>query len=241
MSIPEHIAIIMDGNGRWASIKREPRIAGHKAGIDSLYNIVEHSITLGIQCLTVYAFSSENWNRPRKEINLLLELFVDTIKKELDKLDQNGVKLCFIGEHSQLPKALQAGILQAEKRTEKNPVLCLNIAFNYGGRWEIVQACRRLVEQFSANQLTLNEINEHALTAEMQVNNAPDLLIRTGGEYRLSNYLLWQLAYTELHFTDILWPDFSPSDFDQALSWYAHRQRRFGQTPEQVSNLRAAR
>jgi len=235
-SLPRHVAIIMDGNGRWARQRKLPRITGHKAGVKTLRVIVEKAAKLGIEILTVYAFSSENWKRPGEEVSLLLELFMNALKSEVKDLDKNNVKLRFIGDRSRFPAKLQASIDKSEQQTAANTGLVLNVAANYGGRWDITQACRTLVEKQANGQI--QDINEEVLATELALSQfpEPELFIRSGGEHRISNYLLWQLAYTELYFTDTLWPDFDEQAFVTALAWYSKRERRFGQTSEQIKD-----
>jgi undecaprenyl diphosphate synthase len=226
----------MDGNGRWASNRQLPRAAGHKAGVKALRNVVELSINARLPILTVFAFSSENWRRPQSEVNLLMELFMTAIEEQAPDLAGNGVRLRFIGEREAFPDTLRTAMQAAENRTAGNRQLSLNIAANYGGRWDIVQACRALAERARNASLAPAEINEDLFGRQVCLGGEPepDLFIRTGGESRLSNYLLWQAAYTELYFTEVLWPDFGVAEFDRALAWYADRQRRFGRTSDQV-------
>jgi len=226
----------MDGNGRWADQRNLPRIAGHKAGVDALRHIVECAVERHIRILTVYAFSSENWRRPGDEVNLLLELFMNSLKSRVDDLDQNNVRLRFIGDRRRFPEKLRVSIDSAERRTAKNTGLTLNVAANYGGRWELTRAVVALLEKKLNQSLSLSDIDEDLLAAEMTLADCPDpeLFIRSGGEQRISNYLLWQLAYTELYFCDVPWPDFDAAQFDAALQWFANRQRRFGRTPRQL-------
>lgn len=231
-----HVAIIMDGNGRWAKSRHLPRAAGHKAGVKALRRIVEHSIDRGLHNLTVFAFSSENWRRPEKEVSFLMELFMTSLDEEVRELHENGVRLKFIGEREAFPTNLRAAMDRAEGLTRDNTGLTLTIAANYGGRWDITSACRKLAGQVADGTIAIDDINEKlfARNASMADEPEPDLFIRTGGESRISNYLLWQIAYTELYFTDVLWPDFDMHEFGRAVSWYAERQRRFGRTSEQV-------
>jgi undecaprenyl diphosphate synthase len=233
---PQHIAIIMDGNGRWANRRALPRIAGHRAGVENVRVIVERCAELGIKVLTLFAFSSENWRRPPTEVRLLLELFSVALEQEVERLDNNGVRLQVIGDRAGFPRKLQRKIDRAEKLTEANEALTLVIAANYGGRWDVTQATRRVAEEVSVGNLAPTEITEDTISKYLCVTNlpAPDLFIRSGGEQRISNYLLWQLAYTELYFTECLWPDFDAAEFDRALQSYALRQRRFGMTGDQI-------
>jgi undecaprenyl diphosphate synthase len=233
---PKHIAVVMDGNGRWASKRHLPRAAGHKAGVNATRKIVENCAKNQIQALTIFAFSSENWNRPEEEVSSLMALFVSTIMAEVKKLHKKNVCVQFIGERGRFSEKLQKSINEAELLTHENTGLHLNIAANYGGRWDIVNACRSIAEQLNDNRLTLQDIDETLFDSFISLHDmpAPDLFIRTGGEQRISNFLLWQLTYSELYFVDTLWPDFSDEDFDAALAWYAGRQRRFGKTGQQL-------
>lgn len=234
--VPGHVAIIMDGNGRWASGRNLPRAAGHNAGVKTLRKIVEHCVARKIDILTVYAFSSENWRRPKKEVSLLMELFMSSLKSEAQDLHKNNIVLRFIGECTAFPEKLQATIADAEALTADNTGLSLVIAANYGGRWDIVTACKKLVEKAKSAEIDICNIDETLLNQTMCLGDviAPDLFIRTGGEKRISNFLIWQLAYTELYFTDTLWPDFGAEQLDEAFAWFSERQRRFGRTAEQV-------
>jgi undecaprenyl diphosphate synthase len=229
----------MDGNGRWARQRRLPRTAGHRAGVKSVRAVVEECIRRGIGALTLFAFSSENWRRPPAEVQLLMELFLQTLRGEIKQLHRNGVRLRVIGARDAFPETLQRHIDQAESLTRGNRRLQLQIAANYGGRWDIVQAARRLAADCSAGCLDPQSIDERTLSARLSGPDLPDpdLFVRTGGEKRLSNFLLWQSAYAELYFTDLLWPEFDEEAFDQALTDYAARQRRFGLTGEQVAAL----
>ena len=239
-NMPEHVAIVMDGNGRWAKNRGLPRAAGHKAGIDALRGTVEHSIYRGIRTLTVYVFSSENWQRPDDEVALLLELFLSALNEELDALDKNDVRLSFIGDIAVFPEALQASVERARRRTSENSGLNLVIAINYGGRREIISACKKLFAALPPGNGGIDDISEEAFSNCLDLPDSPDLFIRTGGEVRISNFLLWQLAYTEMYFTDVYWPDFNASEYDKALESYIGRQRRFGRTSEQVGDHETA-
>ncbi len=241
-TVPRHVAIIMDGNGRWAKARRLPRHFGHKAGVESVRRVVEACIDRGVEVLTLFAFSSENWRRPKTEVGLLMELFLSTLQREIKKLHKNGVRLRIIGEREQFADKLCEHIVAGEQLTANNTRLTLVVAANYGGRGDIVRAARRLFAQVSAGELTAKELTEERLGAALSLADLPepDLFIRTGGEQRISNFLLWELAYTELYFTDILWPDFDNVAFNQALHSYAGRQRRFGHTGEQVERLKGA-
>jgi len=228
--IPRHLAIIMDGNGRWAQNQGLPRGAGHKAGVKTLRAIVEHSARRNIELLTVFAFSSENWNRPRQEVDLLLELFLNALRSEVDDLHKNNIHLQFIGDRRAFPEKLQRLMAATELKTAANSGLKLIVAANYGGRWDIVNACTQIADGVANGRLTLSDIDQTLVQQNLSLAGLPepDLLIRTGGEQRLSNYLLWHCAYSELYFCDVLWPDFDAEVFDTALSWYVGRQRRFG-------------
>ncbi|MDP2076095.1 MAG: polyprenyl diphosphate synthase [Hydrogenophaga sp.] len=228
-SLPRHVAIVMDGNGRWAQKRWLPRVAGHKQGVEALRRVVNACLEREIPVLTVFAFSSENWNRPVEEVSSLMDLLVLALSREVPSLEGNGVRLHFPGDRHGLSKRVVQGLVAAENDTAHNHKLVLNVCFNYGGRWDMAQAARRLVAQGL-------EITEESLNGQMALAHVPDpdLLIRTGGELRISNFLLWQTAYTELVFTECLWPDFGPADLDRALQEYANRERRFGQTAEQV-------
>ena len=232
--MPAHVAIVMDGNGRWARSRGLPRGAGHKAGIDALRATVEHSIRRHLRMLTVYVFSSENWQRPDAEVGLLIDLFVAALNDELDDLDRNNVRLTFIGDVSVFPKELQYAVHHARSKTATNDGLNLVIAVNYGGRAEIISACKNLFAALLAQGRDGSDISEASLRPYLHLPDYPDLFIRTGGEVRVSNFLLWQLAYTEMYFTDVYWPDFDAAEFDRALDSYVSRQRRFGRTSEQV-------
>ena len=236
LQVPDHVAIIMEGNGRWANGHNLPRAAGHNAGVKALRKIAEHCVDRKIDILTVYAFSSENWRRPKKEVSLLMELFMSSLKSEAQDLHKNNIVLRFIGERTVFPEKLQATIADAEALTADNTGLSLVIAANYGGRWDIVTACKKLAEKTKSAEIDVSNIDEALLNRTMCLGDliAPDLFIRTGGEKRISNFLLWQLAYTELYFTDILWPDFGAEQLDEAVAWFSERQRRFGRTAEQV-------
>jgi undecaprenyl diphosphate synthase len=233
---PRHVAVIMDGNGRWARARQKPRHAGHRAGVRSVRAIVEAAATRGVECLTLFAFSSENWGRPEEEVSNLMGLFVEALRREVEELHRNNVRLRFIGAREQLKPSLVKKIAAAEERTARNTGLLLNIAVAYGGRWDILLATRRLAAKVANGDMTVDEIDEAKLSGELQLANCPepDLLIRTGGEQRVSNFLLWNLAYAELWFTDVLWPDFDTKHFEMALQYFARKQRRYGHTGEQV-------
>ena len=228
--VPNHIAIVMDGNGRWATRRFLPRIAGHKKGVDSLRRCVSACVERGVKVLTVFAFSSENWNRPSDEVSGLMELLVLTLSREVPRLNDNGVRIYFVGDRARLSEKVQAGLAKAEHDTAGNERLVLNVCFNYGGRWDIAQAAQKLALRGEA----ITELSMDRAMALAHVPD-PDLLIRTGGELRISNFLLWQAAYSELHFSDTLWPEFDDAALDEAIAFFRTRERRFGQTSEQLS------
>ncbi|MDL9998181.1 polyprenyl diphosphate synthase [Variovorax sp. J22P240] len=228
-TIPHHIAIVMDGNGRWATRRFLPRVAGHKQGVESLRRCVKACVARGVGVLTVFAFSSENWNRPIEEVSGLMDLMVGALGREVPKLSQDGVRLHFVGERGGLSEKIIAGLLQAEAATAHNSRLVLNVCFNYGGRWDIARAAAQIV----ARGEPLTEANLDAAMALSHVPD-PDLFIRTGGEQRLSNFLLWQSAYAELFFSDRLWPEFDEAALDDAIAAFQRRERRFGQTSAQI-------
>jgi undecaprenyl diphosphate synthase len=236
-NIPKHVAIIMDGNGRWARNRAMPRHAGHRAGVKSVRNVVETAAQRGVSYLTLFAFSSENWSRPKEEVSRLMALFLEAVQREAKSLHKNNVKLEFIGARDLLQEGLLEKIEEAEVLTSKNNGLHLIIAVAYGGRWDIVNATKRVAQQVLDGSLALDAVDESSVAGEMQLAGIPDtdLLIRTGGEQRISNFLLWNLAYAELYFTDKLWPDFNAGDFDKAIEHFANRQRRYGFTGEQVN------
>jgi undecaprenyl diphosphate synthase len=241
-SLPRHVAIIMDGNGRWAERRHLPRYAGHRAGVQAVRGVVQACGEKGIEALTLFAFSSENWRRPAQEVGLLMDLFLTTLRREVDKLHRRAVRLRFIGDRQAFAPKLRARIDAAEELTADNRGLNLAIAVNYGGRWDIAEAARGLGERIEAGELRAADITPELLAGGLALHDLPepDMFIRTGGEQRISNFLLWQLAYTELYFTDTLWPDFDTQAFDAALDSFARRQRRFGLTGEQVERLRGA-
>ncbi|MFB3076627.1 MAG: polyprenyl diphosphate synthase [Lysobacterales bacterium] len=234
--IPAHIAIVMDGNGRWALQRNRPRSMGHNAGLKALRSVIEHCGKLGVRELTVFAFSSENWGRPEPEVSRLMDLFMRALDRETRELNENNVRIRFIGDVGAFSSALQQKIHRAQAQTAGNTRMTFNVAVNYGGRWDIVQATRKLAEDCSRGLIKPEDINEELLAKQICLNQSkdPDLLIRTGGEMRISNFLLWQFAYTELHFTPTLWPDFGPECLDQAITFFQSRERRFGLTSEQV-------
>lgn len=239
--IPAHVAIVMDGNGRWAEKKNRPRSFGHKAGLKALRKLVAHCGNISLKELTVFAFSSENWNRPEKEVSRLMDLFMRALDREANELHENGVRIRFIGDLTAFSAEMQQKIDSAMSRTAANQRLTLNVAANYGGRWDIVNAARKTAEAFANGQITLEEIDVDYFARQAALGDScdPDLFIRTGGEMRISNFLLWQCAYTEFYFTPVLWPDFSPEVFDQAIATYQSRERRFGLTGKQIRQLSA--
>lgn len=235
-TLPRHVAIIMDGNGRWAERRHRPRSMGHRAGQKAVRATVTASRERGIAALTLFAFSSENWQRPRTEVGALMELFLRALDSEVDELHANGVRLRFIGALEAFAAPLRERMHAAMERTASNDALTLNIAANYGGRWDIAQAARTLAQQVAHGLLDATAIDEQHLAAHLMLADLPppDLLIRTGGEHRISNFLLWQAAYAELYFTDTLWPDFDAAALDAALDAYATRERRYGRTGAQL-------
>ena len=232
----------MDGNGRWAKQRGLPRTAGHREGVKSVRAVVEESVRRGVETLTLFAFSSENWRRPRTEVNILMELFMAALRSEARRLNENGVCLRVIGERGAFPEKLQQRIAEAEALTTANTKLNLQVAANYGGRWDIVQAARQLALEVQAGWLDPSQIDERRLADRLSFPDLPepDLFIRTGGEQRLSNFVLWQSAYSELYFSDVLWPDFDAAAYGLALDDYARRQRRFGLTGDQVEQTAPA-
>ncbi|MFC0180068.1 isoprenyl transferase [Thorsellia kenyensis] len=230
LNIPEHVAIIMDGNGRWAKLRGKMRITGHRAGANAVRSTVRAAIKNNIKMLTLYAFSSENWKRPSAEVKALMELFLRSLKNEVPKLHENNIKLKIIGDVSAFSDRLQSEIKIAESLTEDNDGLILNIAANYGGRWDITHALKNITDKLKSGELDVNTITEKLIDNEIQQHSVPDvdLLIRTGGEFRVSNFLLWQIIYAELYFTDIYWPDFNEEAFNEAIKTFSQRVRRFG-------------
>ena len=234
-TVPRHIAVIMDGNGRWARKRFLPRIAGHKRGVETVRDMVKLSVTHGVEYLTLFAFSSENWRRPTEEVIFLMNLFMEALKREVSKLHQNNIRLIVIGDRTQFDAVLRAQIEEAEKLTQANTGLTLTIAANYGGRWDMMQAMNKMVQAQLQSGLP-GQFDEESLSPYLSMHYAPepDLFIRTGGEQRISNFLMWQLAYSELYFTDTLWPDFDETAFNLAIESYQKRERRFGRTSEQL-------
>lgn len=237
---PRHIAIIMDGNGRWAQKRFLPRAVGHHAGVKSVRKIVEYCVANpDIEVLSLFAFSSENWRRPESEVTLLMRLFLKTLQSEIAKLHKNNIRLRFIGDRSAFDEKLQQKMSEGEEKTKHNTDLTLVIAANYGGRWDMMQACKRISEHVASGELLSKDINETLINQHLSIADLPepDLFIRTGGEQRVSNFMLWQLAYTEFYFTPTLWPDFDKVSLQEAITDFKSRQRRFGYTGEQIVAL----
>ena len=236
--IPRHIAIIMDGNGRWANDKGQERLFGHSSGVKSVREAIKTAIELGVHYITLYAFSIENWNRPKQEVDGLMDLLISSIANEIDEFNENGVKLLTIGDINSLPENCMLSIKDAVSRKSENSKLTLILAVNYSSKWEITQAVKTITESVNNNELAITEISENLIQRHLFTNSIPDpeLLIRTSGEYRISNFLLWQIAYTELYFTEILWPDFRRNDFIQAVIEYQNRERRFGLLSTQIDS-----
>ena len=240
-NIPVHVAVIMDGNGRWAKKRFMPRVAGHKAGVDSTRKLVEDCAKKGVGILTIFAFSSENWNRPEKEVKSIMLLFLSTISNEISRLHKKNVRVRFIGDRSRFSEKLQSDMSSSEELTSSNTGLSLNIAVNYGGRMDIVNAVHKMISKAVSGEITTTDVDERLFAQYLSLGGMPDpdLIIRTGGEQRISNFLVWQSAYSELYFTDALWPDFSTKDLEEALAWYTTRQRRFGKTSDQLIDITA--
>ncbi|NOU13594.1 MAG: isoprenyl transferase [Methylococcaceae bacterium] len=228
-NMPRHIAIIMDGNGRWAQKRLMPRAFGHQAGVKTVRKIVEYCANNNVEVLTLFAFSSENWRRPEEEVSLLMSLFMLTLQREIDKLDRNNIRLRFIGDRHAFSEKLQKKMAEGELQTRNNTALTLVIAANYGGRWDMTQAFQKLAAKVSSGELKAEEITEQLINQQLSISDLPepDLFIRTGGEQRVSNFMLWQLAYTEMYFTQTLWPDFDESSIEDAIKSFKNRQRRF--------------
>lgn len=238
-SLPKHVAVIMDGNGRWAKAKGKARVFGHKAGVEAVRKTVSTANRLGIQVVTLFAFSSENWRRPESEVSLLMELFMTVLGREVKRLHKNNIQLRIIGDTTRFSQRLQKKIADAESLTANNTGMVLNVAANYGGQWDILQATKRLVQQAAVQGLTAEDITEDMLAQGLSTSGLPDvdLLIRTSGECRISNFMLWQAAYAELYFTEQHWPDFDEKSLVDAIAWYVNRERRFGCTGEQIQAL----
>ena len=238
-SIPKHIAIIMDGNGRWAKQRALPRVAGHREGVSSVRDIVEASGQLGVKCLTLYAFSTENWKRPQQEVSTLMRLLVKALRDETDKLHKNNVRLTAIGDLDSLPAGVQRELNEAFERTKGNSGLNLNLALSYSGRWEITEAVKKIVADSAGGKMSAEDINESLFSSYLVTASLPDpdLLIRTGGEFRISNFLLFQIAYTEIFISKVYWPDFRRRHLYEAIGDFQKRERRFGLVSEQVKHL----
>ena len=237
-SIPQHVAIIMDGNGRWAKQRGKDRSYGHQAGVTALRKIVESASRIGIRYLTVYTFSIENWNRPEEEVIALMELLVEAIRQETDDLIKNNVSLLAIGDIDRLPEKTRTSLNESIQRTSHGTGLSLQLALSYSSRWEITEAVRRIAQEVRDNKLRADEVTEQIVSEHLTTSDIPDpdLLIRTGGERRISNFMMWQLSYAELYFTDTFWPDFDEAELCKAIHWYQNRERRFGMTSEQIFN-----
>ena len=235
-NIPVHVAVVMDGNGRWAKQHGKPRVFGHKNGVKSIRDVSEAAAELGIKYLTLYAFSTENWNRPALEVNALMTLLVETIRKEVATLNKNNIRLQAIGDISRLPEKSRKALAKAIEDTAQNNMMTMVLALNYSSKWELTKAVIDIAKQVKENKLDLGSIDESVITRHLATKDIPDpeLLIRTSGELRLSNFLLWQLAYSELYFTDTFWPDFNKEEFFKAIISYQSRERRFGKTSEQL-------
>ncbi len=235
--IPKHIAVIMDGNGRWAKKKGKFRVFGHQHGVQAVREVAEGCAELGVEYLTLYAFSTENWNRPKIEVNALMTLLVKTIKKETETLMKNDIRLTTIGQIDSLPSDCREELRQAIETTRNNKRMTLILALSYSAKWDIVNSVRHIAKQYKAGEIELEDINEQLISGSLSTKAIPDpdLMIRTSGEHRLSNYLLWELAYSEFYFTDVLWPDFRKENLHEAIKVYQQRERRFGKTGEQVA------
>ena len=234
---PQHVCIIMDGNGRWAKKRLMPRTLGHRKGVEITRKVVEFFARSGVKYLTLFAFSSENWNRPREEVSTLMDLFMQSLKKYSVELNDQGIRIRFVGDRAGFSSALQEQITASETLTINNDLMTLNIAANYGGQWDILNAVKIIAGKLQRNEISFEQIDKPVLDAYLSLHGTPDpdLFIRTGGEQRISNFLLWQIAYTELYFTDVLWPDFSEDEMQKALDVYSQRQRRYGKTGDQIS------
>ncbi|PMH41098.1 di-trans,poly-cis-decaprenylcistransferase [Vibrio sp. 10N.286.49.B3] len=238
-SLPKHIAIIMDGNGRWAKSHGKPRVFGHKKGVSAVRKTISAAAKLKIQAITLFAFSSENWRRPEEEVGLLMELFITVLSSELKKLHKNNLRLRIIGDKSRFSERLQIKIAEAEALTASNTGMVINVAANYGGKWDITEAMKAIALKVESGQLFPNDIDEALITKHLTMSDIPevDLLIRTSGECRISNFMLWQLAYAEMYFTEQHWPDFGQESLIEAVTWFVDRERRFGCTGEQIKAL----
>lgn len=238
-SFPKHIAIIMDGNGRWATQRGKLRMMGHRAGLKSVRKVVNVAVKKGISALTLYAFSRENWNRPLTEVRALQTLFIYALNREIKNLHKNNIQLRVIGDISRFNEQLQLLILMAQQKTHNNTGMVLTIAANYSGRWDIIEATKKVIEHMQTHQLPLDKLEESSMAQYVSLSDLPeiDLVIRTGGEFRISNFLLWQMAYAELYFTETLWPDFYEAEFEKAIAVFQSRERRFGGTKESTAEV----
>ncbi|CAM2788673.1 isoprenyl transferase [Vibrio neptunius] len=238
-SLPKHIAIIMDGNGRWAKAQGKPRVFGHKNGVAAVRKTISTSAKLGIKAITLFAFSSENWRRPEEEVGVLMELFITVLSTEIKKLHKNNLRLRVIGDMSRFNERLQKKIAQAEAMTADNSGMVVNIAANYGGKWDIVEATKEIATKVANGEIHAGDVNEEMMTQHLTMSDLPevDLLIRTSGECRISNFMLWQMAYAEMYFTPIYWPEFDENSLIEAVTWFVNRERRFGCTGEQIKAL----
>lgn len=241
-SLPKHVAIIMDGNGRWAKSQGKPRVFGHKKGVDAVRKTIRAAAKLRIPAITLFAFSSENWRRPQEEVGVLMELFITVLSSEVKKLHKNNLKLQIIGDTTRFNEKLQRKISEAEQLTANNTGTVINIAANYGGKWDIVQATKKLASLVESGEITSSDITEDMLGRFVTMSDLPDvdLMIRTSGECRISNFMLWQMAYAEMYFTEQYWPEFDEDSFAEAITWFVNRERRFGCTGEQVKALMEA-
>ncbi|WP_279628071.1 polyprenyl diphosphate synthase [Vibrio rhodolitus] len=237
--LPKHIAVIMDGNGRWAKAQGKPRVFGHKNGVSAVRKTISTAARLGIKAVTLFAFSSENWRRPEEEVGVLMELFITVLSTEVKRLHKNGLRLRVIGDTSRFNQKLQDKIAQAEALTAGNSGMVINIAANYGGKWDITEATKQIAKQVQQGELNVDDIDESLITQHLTMADLPevDLLIRTSGECRISNFMLWQMAYAEIYFTPIYWPEFNEDSLIEAVTWFIERERRFGCTGEQVRAL----
>lgn len=238
-ALPKHIAIIMDGNGRWAKAQGKPRVFGHKAGVSAVRKTISAGTRLGIKAITLFAFSSENWRRPKDEVNLLMELFITVLSKEVKRLHKNNLQLRIIGDTTRFSSRLQKKIAEAEALTGNNTGMVLNVAANYGGKWDIAQAVKKIAAEAATGDLIVDDIDEDLITSYLAMSDIPevDLMIRTSGERRISNFILWQMAYAEMYFTEQYWPDFNEDSLAEAVAWFVSRERRFGCTGEQITEL----
>lgn len=236
--VPKHVAIIMDGNGRWAQQRGKKRLAGHKAGVEAVRNSIKYSLEQGISALTIFAFSSENWQRPESEVSGLMDLFMYLLTREIKRFSKYNIKFKLIGDITGFSEKLQSKITEVEQLTSEHEALVLSVAANYGGRWDIANATQKIAVKVNQGEIDPSTINEVTVSEHMCLSELPelDLLIRTGGDFRISNFLLWQAAYTEFYFTELLWPDFNEAEFEQAVQVFSQRERRFGKTSEQANN-----